>query len=200
MATGTAARPDSATKEFDQRQISWWAEGADGYQGRHMRVVIKPGKTDTEFVGEDEPLPEGTEVLFSVFTPTIPFVRPKAVTITTDAGTRDLLVEEPEADCLFWTPSSIEKFVIPYYVAHRLLTDQELDDLRDEVKSGKLAAILHVQPSKPSPIYAVSAAAARAAGTRVAPPEPFRVFTKTGKGEKKCMLFSEYARSISGKK
>jgi hypothetical protein len=55
-------------------------------------------------------------------------------------------VDISKADCVFWTQSSFEKFVIPYYT--RFKTPEEIEAMKENyVKSG-VVAMLHFPPSE----------------------------------------------------
>src|SRR5262249_41640053 len=102
--------------------------------------------------------PNGCESLFSVFDGSVQMPCPRAVDLTISKNnsqdplqdeTHHVLIEKPEADAMFWSASAIEKFVIPYYVAHRLFDGPTLSKLETDYKSGNVVAVLHVRPSLP---------------------------------------------------
>ena len=55
-------------------------------------------------------------------------------------------------DALFWTDSAVEKFLLPYYHAQRLLTDNQMKQLQSDWSADKVIAIAHMPPSQAKPI------------------------------------------------
>ncbi|MGQ0642330.1 MAG: hypothetical protein ACT4P6_16405 [Gemmatimonadaceae bacterium] len=59
----------------------------------------------------------------------------------------------PPADALFWTDSSFEKFLYPYYEQVRIFPEENLkllkQDLRDPAKRKFILAVRHDSPSNP---------------------------------------------------
>src|SRR5262249_1502072 len=58
-------------------------------------------------------------------------------------GRKDYRLEK-QYDAVFWTESSIEKFLLPYYQAHRLLTDEQMMTLQRACADPDVAAIAHL--------------------------------------------------------
>ena len=93
---------------------------------------------------EEQP---GDTVVLRVYTPSLVPSRLKPVEITFQApGCEKIRIDE-RADALFWTESAVEKFLFPYYAAHRLFTDEEMQRLKDAFKSEKAVALWHRAPS-----------------------------------------------------
>jgi hypothetical protein len=151
---------DSKLPRIPSRDLNWLAEAASGLQGKALTVFLTKGEAQEEAhvaLGRTgEKLPKGSKALFEVHDEDVKMVPPKGVTLISGTGKESnkkddehkLLEEHADSDALFWTPSAIEKFVIPYYVAHRLLDKDALDELERDYKAGNLVAILHVAPSK----------------------------------------------------
>jgi hypothetical protein len=149
-ATKTKPRP------VDANTLAWWAEEAHGKQGTPLVV----------FEGDDgqlvisETLPTGKEALFEVTThgekPDRLLPAHKiAVQVKRNGPERNLLndPELPGADALFWTASSIEKFVFPYYHAQRLYSQRDMCTMMERYRNDKkLVAAVHRAPSKTAKI------------------------------------------------
>ena len=126
----------------DSRQMSWWAEGADGTRDKELVLVLDEGGEYQ--LKEEQP---GDNVVLRVYTPSLAPNRLKPVEITFQApGCEKIRIDE-QADALFWTESAVEKFLFPYYAAHRLFTDEEMQRLKDAFKSDKAVALWHRAPS-----------------------------------------------------
>jgi hypothetical protein len=93
----------------------------------------------------------GDEVLFDVFTPprTPAMTRPEKVIVKAPKGPELELHKDRDFDALFWTASAIEKFVLPYYHAQRLLTPEQMAKLMEAYQRADIVAIAHMAPSKP---------------------------------------------------
>lgn len=143
---------------ISSNDLDWLAEAANGMQGKSLTVYLDPGAKHVGIAETARGLPEGAEPLFEVQDPGTKMLPPDRVTLTYTTDQRDgtrkqetheLLTDHADSDALFWTASAIEKFVLPYYVAQRLLTGEELKALVNDYKEGNIRAVLHVQPSKP---------------------------------------------------
>jgi hypothetical protein len=127
----------------DSRQMSWWAESADGTRDKELALVLTAG--GEYVVKEEEP---GDEVVLRMYTPSITPERLKPTEITFQApGCEKIRIEEL-ADALFWTESAVEKFLFPYYASQRLLTDEEMRALKEGFRDARVVAIWHQAPSK----------------------------------------------------
>lgn len=143
---------------ISSNDLDWLAEAANGMQGKPLTVYLDPEGKHVGIAETSRGVPAGAEPLFEVQDPGTKMLPPDRVTLTYTTDRRDgarkqetheLLAEHPDSDALFWTASAIEKFVLPYYVAQRLLTGEELQAIVNDYKEGNISAILHVQPSKP---------------------------------------------------
>ena len=145
-AAGDHSRPASSRRSaprVDSRQMSWWAESADGTRDKELALVLTAG--GEYVVKEEEP---GDEVVLRMYTPSMAPERLKPTEITFQApGCEKVRIEEV-ADALFWTESAVEKFLFPYYASQRLLTDEEMQGLKDGFRDARVVAIWHQAPSK----------------------------------------------------
>lgn len=121
-SASTQARSGSPTERtvprVDSRQMSWWAESADGVRDKELALVLTESG---EYVVKEEQA--GDEVVLRMYTPSITPNRMKPAEITFQApGCEKVRIDEL-ADALFWTESAVEKFLFPYYASQRLLTD-----------------------------------------------------------------------------
>jgi hypothetical protein len=142
----------------ESNQLDWLAEAANGMQGKPLTVYLEPGEGDGGRIGIVETgkgVPHGATELFQVWDES-KMTPPDAVNLSfgrsasqPNGETHKLLEEHPDSDALFWSASAIEKFVLPYYVAQRLLNRDELNAIINDYKAGNIVAVLHVQPSKP---------------------------------------------------
>ena len=132
----------------DSRQISWWAEAADGTRDKELALVLTA--SGEYVVKEEEP---GDFVILTMYTPSEAPKRRKPVEITLQApGCEKMRIDEI-ADALFWTESAVEKFVYPYYAFQRLLTDEEMMRLKAEFRDERAVALWHQAPSRTVIVY-----------------------------------------------
>lgn len=143
--TATHLEPETTTRMQDSRQLAWLAEHAHGLGGKPLvlikaadgRVVLKErGRTD-----------ETDVVLFDVETSLVQPDRLKLEQVMVRPEGKEPFDLRGECDALFWTESSIEKFLLPYYHAQRLLTADGMAALMEAYRSKEVVAIAHVPPS-----------------------------------------------------
>jgi len=138
------------------RKLAWWAEEAHGRQGTPLYIVLDDDGTPK--LASDRP-ENPARLLLEVSTDGLrqPLVEAADLTLTLPTGRKiDLLHDErsPGCDALFWTASSIEKFLFPYYYAQRLFTDAQMTLFRNEYRTDrKLVAVAHRAPSKARLIF-----------------------------------------------
>jgi hypothetical protein len=139
--------------------LAWLAEGAHGRQGTKLYLVEE---ANGELVLTDEdPRPAREPILEVVTTGERSPLKPAhkiAIQVNAAGPETDLLRDPKFAGCdsLFWTASSIEKFLIPYYHAQRLYSQSEISRLMELYRAdAELVAAAHVAPSKPRRIGAV---------------------------------------------
>jgi hypothetical protein len=152
MAAPAELREAPKAHAVDSTKLAWWAEEAHGKQGKPLYVVVGDDG-NAELTDIESP---GKQLLFEVTTrPTRPPIPPPAKVLlqARQGGPEINLINDPRfegCDALFWTVSSIEKFLFPYYAAQRLYSDAQLSNLRAKfLKDEKLVAVLHRAPSKP---------------------------------------------------
>ena len=149
--SASAAHPcdQERPKIIDMAKLAWLAEKADGKRNEVFRLVIdKDGDPQLRARNEkadstdcDTKVKVKTEALEG--RKEVPFV----VLHVRDAKP-DTLRSDKDFDAVFWTQSSVEKFVWPYYHSHRLWNDS-LEAIRKEFDDKKTAfAIAHQAPSR----------------------------------------------------
>ena len=128
--------------------LAWLAEQADGLRNEDLSLVVdkdgelrlRKGKLDgddcdTKVKVKTTALKGRTEV--------------NMVTLEPKGGTLTPLPPDQQFDAVFWTESSVDKFVWPYYRAHRLW-DKHIDSVKNRFDTLKTAfAVAHQAPSKP---------------------------------------------------
>jgi hypothetical protein len=117
----------------DSTALSWAAETADGTRDERMVLTLEDGK-NLKVKKASDMNPNDPE-LATVYTPNKQH-RSKIELPGTDAW-----------DSVFWTESSVEKFLWPYYHAHRLW-DEHMTELRAQFETDPMAvAVAHKAPS-----------------------------------------------------
>jgi hypothetical protein len=124
------------------RDLAWIAERADGLRDVNLVLIRTPdGKLD--LVPAEE---TNAEPILEVRTPSKKKQEPRQDKLP--------LTIEKDWDAVFLSESAVGKFLIPYYVAQRLLTQEELDRLRVDYQSNpKVIGIIHIPPSRPKLLY-----------------------------------------------
>lgn len=142
-------------------------ETADGKRDEHLKLVVdlKSGtmrdldivtKTDfdidqsqtTPRYAEVKDLPKRPPVVRFVHFERIAFIGKKA-----DGTEYEIACVAAPGDALFWTDSSMEKFLYPYYEQLRIFPESDLtqlkQDIRDPQKRPLIVAVRHDSPSNP---------------------------------------------------
>lgn len=141
------------------KDLSWAAETADGTRNEMLQMYLEGDKlkvTKPKPTGTKDPRPP-----IDVFTPTKQ-ARDRIVRaeLYVEGGTEPITVVVTETDpwdVVFWTESSIEKFLWPYYHSHRLW-DDDMTKLQAKFDGDPLAvAIAHKAPSASSIVRTSSA-------------------------------------------
>ena len=133
----------------DSRQVSWWAESADGTRDKELALVLT---AEGEYVVKEAA--PGDNVVLRMYTPSAVPDRLKPAEITFQAPGGEKMRIDELADALFWTESSVEKFLFPYYASQRLLTDDEMRRLKEGFRDQRVVAIWHKAPSATQYLYA----------------------------------------------
>jgi len=135
--------PTTAAPVVDASTLRKLAESADGQRDEDLAIfwdttngVYRVAKRDAN-IG-----PKIIDVRTAMLQPGRQVI-PDMVQLKHADGTLHAL--QPIYDAIFWSESSIEKFVIPYYT--RLLTQAELAALWRAHASADVYAILHMEPS-----------------------------------------------------
>lgn len=136
-------KPNTAAPVLDASTLRKLAESADGQRNQDLAIfwdtangVYRVAKRDAN-IG-----PKITDVRTALLQPARTTI-PDMVQLKHADGTLHALA--PIYDAIFWSESSIEKFVIPYYT--RLLSQTELAALWRAHASREVCAILHMEPS-----------------------------------------------------
>jgi hypothetical protein len=163
--TATAADTE-VVFETNATGLAWLAETADGVRDSEL-ILVLDNKDKPQLRYQDPKTPEQrnnavkpddkvvTKVV--VKTPTVLQTRKKIQQIIITAAGRQQTVDPAGGyDALFWTESSVEKFLYPYYRSQRLW-DKQMDKLMNGFNTDpNLMAIVHQAPSHS---YALDAAA-----------------------------------------
>jgi hypothetical protein len=148
----SGGRTTTGVPQIDSTILHWLAEEAHGRQGSRNLILVKDAKGQPALRNsEGEGGVQATdEVLFEVTTPpSAPQLKPpQKIILQVPGGKEERLDKLEGCDSLFWSRSAIEKFLFPYYAAHRLLTEKEMADLRSKCQAEDVVAILHIAPSK----------------------------------------------------
>jgi hypothetical protein len=132
----------------DSTALSWAAETADGTRDETMFLVLEDGKAlkvkkESQIKNPNDPK------LAKVYTKNKQH-RPKVERVLLHVEDQKKPIELPgtEAwDSVFWTESSVEKFLWPYYHAHRLWDDQMTALQKKFEQDPKAVAVAHKAPS-----------------------------------------------------
>jgi hypothetical protein len=142
--------------------LAWFAEGAHGQQDQTLYIVEEDGDL---VLTDKDPRPGKQPVLEVVpKNERPPLKKAHKIALQLKAGgvERNLL-RDPQfvgCDALFWTASSIEKFMFPYYHAQRLYGQEEICSLMARYRANRsLVAAVHVAPSRPGSIGLLDTAA-----------------------------------------
>jgi hypothetical protein len=135
----------------DATNLSWLAETADGVRDKLLYLIIDDDKK-LQLVQKKL---ENQKELTTIWTPKHrPDRIPVEEVICKGQGYQEALLSSKDFDALFWTESSIEKFLYPYYRAHRLW-DEQMDRLQEQFETDDYAvAMAHRAPSKSSTLAA----------------------------------------------
>jgi hypothetical protein len=149
--------PQTKLEPVDANTLAWWAEEAHGRQGVSLYVY----EGDNGKLTITDNVPVGKEALFEITaraerTMLLPAHK---ISIQVEKGgeERNLLDDPklPYCDALFWTASSIEKFLFPYYLSQRLYSQAELCGKMALYRNDPtLVAAGHRAPSKDAMIRA----------------------------------------------
>lgn len=139
------------------------AEAADGQRGTALKVYakVKDGDDSTVRYGVENPMTmsrpvnEDWRLLLDVMTdfenPNHAGFKMKSVTFSLPSGDELTLLGE-NFDAMFWSESSIEKFMLPYYL--RNLTKAQFDDLYSFFMESKpphtVYGFIHYPPTDPA--------------------------------------------------
>lgn len=141
--TGTVNPPP--TRIPDATNLSWLAETADGTRGEPL-YLIKDNKGKLQLVPESDL--HGRPWFTIVGTPKKRPRRKEVTEVVCKGKNYEATLKSTEKyDAVFWTESSIDKFLYPYYYAHRIW-DNRMDEVKYKFDNSDFAvAIAHRAPS-----------------------------------------------------
>jgi hypothetical protein len=132
----------------DSTALSWAAETADGTRDEMMVLTLEDGKNLKVKKASDITNPDDPK-LAMVYTSNKQD-RPRIERVLLHVEDQQQPIELPGTDgwdTVFWTESSVEKFLWPYYHAHRLW-DDHMTALRTQFENDPMAvAVAHKAPS-----------------------------------------------------
>jgi hypothetical protein len=163
QASTTAAGRDST-------RLSWLAETADGWRDQKLQLIYHAVE-GLSVKHADDRLKSGEAKVCDIETPSSQPNRVKVVSVTleTDDGTSHKFPVDPEGwDALFWSESSIAKFLYPYYQSHRIWGD-DIETAKESFEEYPMAfAIRHKAPSASATMGAPATVEIGALGMKLA--------------------------------
>jgi hypothetical protein len=186
----------NATPEVDARDLAWWAENAHGFAGEEeLSLTLCAGDDKPKLMTKEElkPLKAGSyQVLLKVVTSALPerMERPRKVELQLPNGDLRVIYEKDTkpptgvADAMFWSASAVEKFLLPYYAAQRLYSDEDMSKLKKSFNTRGVVAIVHVAPSKSIAIRMDD------------PVQVFRTRTSDGREELECVGLRRHLETL----
>lgn len=143
----TAAGRNSVT-------LTWLAEKADGHREEKLQLVLHPAE-GLRLRREQEALEPGETPVCTIETSSCQPGRKRVTNIALQIDgktTQDFDIDPEGWDALFWTESAVEKFLYPYYHAHRIW-DEKIIAVKDAFEAHPEAyAIRHKAPSASEPM------------------------------------------------
>jgi hypothetical protein len=132
----------------DATNLSWLAETADGKRGQTL-YLIKDDQDKLQLVTQTEL--KGRSWLAVVETPKNRPHRGQVSEVACrgqyEGKDFELELKHPDYDAVFWTESSIEKFLYPYYRSHRIWDDKIEQAKRKFDTYDSAVAMAHRAPS-----------------------------------------------------
>lgn len=134
----------SVSRVPDSTNLSWLAETADGNRGEPLSLVLDGKKLD--LVPKKDL--QGKKELTEVHTPKKRPNRKKVTEVVCKGENfEESLKSSDKFDAVFWTESAVDKFLYPYYHAHRIW-DDDIEKVKKEFdKEDRAVAIAHRAPS-----------------------------------------------------
>jgi hypothetical protein len=152
------AGQSGAAGGHDSTRLSTLTETADGWRDEKLQLVYD-ASSGLSIKRANEKLASGENKVCDIETPSSQPDRTKVVSVTLETadGASHKFPVGPEGwDALFWSESSIEKFLYPYYHAHRLWSE-DLESVKRSFDSYPMAfAIRHKAPSSLAAMGAAS--------------------------------------------
>jgi hypothetical protein len=140
--------PQATTRTLTATDLAWLGETADGIRKETLRLVVdKAGMPRLRRPNEHE---NDDREIAPVRTDALDRWRVDAVVVRPNQAKQVALETDSSYDAVFWSESSVDKFVWPYYHSHRLWNDT-LQAVKDTFAVDRNAvAIAHQAPSKSS--------------------------------------------------
>jgi hypothetical protein len=162
-------------------RLSWLSETADGTRDEDWRLVID-SKQELQLRKKGEPETPGDKPVCVINTPSCQPNRKKVVKVLMYVDGEDVPIAVDPADgsdAVFLTESAVDKFLYPYYHAHRIW-DEKMDDLKRKFEThADTVAIRHRAPSN---------------SATLPPDETLRVLARGEDGALRWMSISEFLR------
>jgi hypothetical protein len=157
----------------DSTRLSWLSETANGWRDEKLQLVYHA--TDGLSIKHaNDGLKTGENKVCDIETPSSQPTRSKVVSVTletADGATHQFTVGPEGWDALFWSESSIEKFLYPYYHAHRIW-DDNIESVKESFEEYPMAfAIRHKAPSASAAMGAPATVEIGALGMKLAAEE-----------------------------
>jgi hypothetical protein len=145
--------PNGNRPKLSYRDLAWWAEAADGLRDKDLVIakVEEDGEIKLRVKQKDEVRKEnividGIRTQYE-FVPKLPITK---VMVEVDGKGPMVACKADDGtvcDAIFCSESSIQKFLLLYYNAQRILNDDQWDDLYAALDDSEVIVIGHVWPS-----------------------------------------------------
>lgn len=133
---------------IDARQLALLAEWADGLRDRKL-MLVRDANAEFKLKEPDRVDREDTVILQVYTGDAVPDrLEPVSIKCTLPGGGSAIELAD-SFDAMFWTESAMEKFFFPYYYAQRILTEKQMQAIKDLFANRNVCAFLHMPPSRP---------------------------------------------------
>jgi hypothetical protein len=145
--------PPEARPALGYSDLAWWAEKADGAEGKDLVLAFIEAEKTVVLETAIEAQESGHRtILKGIKVPKGPPSKKQPVEeillrVKGKSEPISAIVNELVCDSVFTTPSAIRKFVILYYETHRLLDEAQWKKLRKIMNDPNVPALGHVHPS-----------------------------------------------------
>ena len=142
------SRGNKDRRPMNAQEMRQMAETADGYRDEPLYLVYyAAGGEGMYAIREREDLKKGDDVVLQVKTKSLEQnrIKPDSIKIIVNGKPTEL---SKDFDAAFWTESSIEKFLLPYYASARVLSEDQLKQLKESYNDQNVVALLHTWPTR----------------------------------------------------